>query len=109
MDKGLKLITEKTIVYKTYRFNFDNSLAYIEKKANNRVQDCYFAEKEHLFPDGTLKPDGNKYFYCANSFDVKKTNKPVNCLKFEDWDNLYFISDDGRICRRDGEEIEVDF
>lgn len=106
MDKGLVLVTERTTVYRVFRFNFDNEFAYIEKRANARVQDCYFAEKDQLFMDGSLKPNGIKYFHCSDPFEIKKTNKPINCLGFDDWDNLYYIGDSGEIFNKNGSVVE---
>lgn len=100
MDKGLKEIASRKITYRTFRFDFDNGLTYIEQKANARVQDCFFAEKDQLWPDGSIKDEGVKYFYCSDPEDVEKNIKPINCLTFNGFDHLYFINDQGEIVKK---------
>lgn len=97
MDRALKEIFSQTIKFTVYRFDFDNGYSYIEKKKNSRIDDCFFVEKEYLWPNGSVKPDGIKYFYSEDDEDPEKTTKPINCLTFDEFDKLYYIDDEGRI------------
>lgn len=105
MDKGLKEINRRTITYKVFRFDFDNELAYIEQRKNARLVDCYFAEKDGLWPDGSIKPGYNKYFFCSNPDNVQKIVKPIDCLNFDFFNHLYYFDDNGKIFRVDGKEM----
>ncbi len=88
------------------RHDFDNEFAYIEVWGNNILKDCYFAEKENLFMDGSLKPDSRKYFYSPLSGDeIEKEIKPIKLDKFAWFDRLFFFNEDGEIERITGESI----
>lgn len=93
----VKTIVKKNIILETKRHDFDNEFAYIEQWANSILKDCYLAEKEFLFQDGTLKSGGRKYFYSRNSDSPEKNIKQINFDNFDDFDNLYFINQDGEI------------
>ena len=70
-------------------------------------------EKEFLFPDGSVKNKGKKYFYSPFSgLEIEKEIKSINYLKFAWFDKLYFFNSDGEIIRIDGtpaEEVIYDF
>ena len=93
----MKTIVKKTIVLETKRYDFENEFAYIEIWQNNQLKDCYFAEKEFLFPDGTIKSGGKKYFFCNSPDDVEKKIKPLNYANFQWFDHLYFLDESGEI------------
>lgn len=93
----MKTIVKKTIVLETKRYDFDNEFAYIEVWHNNKLKDCYFAEKEFLFPDGSIKSGGKKYFFCNTPDDVEKRIKPINYEGFKWFDLLYFLDESGEI------------
>lgn len=106
----MRTIVEKTITQKTLRHDFDNEFAYIEHWNNNHLRDNYFALKEELFPDGSLKPKARKFFYSPFYGDeIEKEIKPVKWDKFNWFDKLYYFDEEGEITRIDGvraEEIE---
>lgn len=86
----------------TKRHDFDNELAYIEIWCNTVLKDCFFAEKECLFADGSLKAGAKKYFYSPPSYgDVEKEIKPIKYGIFggEDFENLYYIDEDGEVIK----------
>ena len=56
----MKTIVRKTLTTETRRHDFDNEFAYVEVWLNSCLKDCYFAEKEFLYPDGTIKNGGIK-------------------------------------------------
>lgn len=109
----MKTILKKTINLETKRHDFDNEFAYIEVWSNSHLKDCYFAQKDFLFPDGTLKYGGIKYFYSKyTGEDVEKELKPLNYDVFDSFDKLFFCDEDGEIVRIDNtkaEEIESEF
>jgi hypothetical protein len=95
----VKTIVKKTINLETKRHDFDNEFAYIEQWTNTVLKDCYFAEKEFLFLDGTIKSEGKKYFYSPFIGDqIEKQIKSINLEKFNWFDKLYYIDNDGDIC-----------
>ena len=100
----MKTILKKTVSLETKRHDFDNEFAYIEKWRNTILTDCYFAEKQYLFPDGSVKAEGRKYFYSPmHGDDVEKVVKKVNLNKFKWFDRLYYINEEGDISRIDDE------
>tara|TARA_R110002020_G_scaffold292709_2_gene508093 strand:- start:1002 stop:1325 length:324 start_codon:yes stop_codon:yes gene_type:complete len=99
----VKTILKKTVSLETKRHDFDNEFAYIEQWRNTILTDCYFVEKEYLFPDGSLKAGGTKYFYSSLHGDaVEKTLKRVDLNKFKWFDRLYYIDEEGIICPIEG-------
>lgn len=99
MDEGLKVVNCRKITYKTLRFDFDNGFSYIEKRANARLVDCYFAETRDLYPDGSVKDGEPHYFYSFDSSSPEKEVKSINCLTFDGFDRLYYIDDDGNVVK----------
>jgi hypothetical protein len=93
----MKTVLKKTIKLETKRHNFDNEFAYIELWCNNKLKDCYFAEKEFLYPDGTIKSGGKRFFYCPSEYDIDKKIKKVNYEKFSDFHKLYYYDQSGEI------------
>ena len=99
----MKTIVKQTITLETKRFDFDNEFAYIEIWSNAHLKDNYFAEKDALYPDGTIRQGGKKYFYSEFSGeDVEKKIKPINVLTFKAFDKLFYYDQDGSIYRIDG-------
>jgi hypothetical protein len=106
----MKTIVKKTITLETKKYDFDNEFAYIEQWSNSHLKDCYFAEKEFLFPDGSVKNEGKKYFYSPLSgSEIEKEIEAVDCLKFKWFDKLYFYNSEGEIIRIDGKPAEEVF
>lgn len=99
MDAGLKVVSARKVEYRTYQFDFDNGFSYVEKRANARVTDCYFAETDYLYPDGSVKKDGRHYFHCFDTAEPEKEVRAINCLNFDDFDKLFFINDFGEVER----------
>lgn len=95
----MKTIVKKTITLETRRHDFDNQFAYVEIWSNTVLKDCYFAEKEFLFKDGSLKSGGIKYFYSASSEDPEKSIKPIQFQQFKAFNHLYYINEDGEVER----------
>ena len=93
----MKTIVRKTLVTETRRHDFDNEFAYIEVWNNTSLKDCYFAEKEFLYPDGTIKSGGIKYFLCNLDYDLEKRIKPVRYKNFSAFEKLYFYDHNGNI------------
>ena len=93
----MKTIVRKTLTTETRRHDFDNEFAYVEVWFNSRLKDCYFVEKEFLYPDGTIKNGGIKYFFCSNPIDVEKKIKKINYKDFSSFDRLYFYDQNGNI------------
>jgi hypothetical protein len=95
----VKTIVKKVIRLETKRHDFDNDFAYIEVWRNNTLTDCYFAEKQYLWPDGSLKRGGLKYFYSNfEALDAEKEIKPLNYKQFEMFNSLFYVDGDGSIC-----------
>ena len=109
----MRTIVKKTITLETKRHDFDNEFAYIEVWSNANLKDCYFAMKDFLFPDGSIKKNGKKYFYSKyTGEDVEKEIKSIDCSSFKAFDKLYFYDEDGNVVRRDGilaSELEPEF
>jgi hypothetical protein len=93
-DKKKQLVLDKTIRYKTFVYDFENGWVYVEKWVNNSVKETFFAEKTKVFPDGTLKLSGRKYFFSLPGEPVTrpKTMK-IQCDKFKDFDFLYCVDE----------------
>ncbi len=101
----MKTIVKNVIKLETKRHDFDNDFAYIEVWRNAALTDCFFAEKQFLWPDGSLKRGGTKYFYSPlHGNDVEKEIKQVNLKKFNWFDRLYYFDEEGEI-----QKIESDF
>ena len=106
----MKTIVKKKVTLETKRHDFDNEFAYIEQWRNSILTDCYFVEKQFLWPDGSVKQGGIKYFYSPlHGDEVDKKIKPLNYNKFKWFDRLYFINQQGEIERIiSGEQSPVD-
>jgi hypothetical protein len=103
----MKTVLKKTSILETKRHDFDNEFAYIEVWNNNSLKDNYFAVKEDLFLDGSLKPKAKKYFYSPFYGDeIEKEIKPIRLEKFNWFDKLYYFDEDGEIHRIDGVKAE---
>jgi|TARA_R100001082_G_scaffold54453_1_gene29795 hypothetical protein len=103
----VKTIVKKVIRLETKRHDFDNDFAYIEVWRNNTLTDCYLAEKQYLWPDGSLKKGGIKYFYASVDYsDPEKEIKPLNCSQFDRFDCLFYLDGDGSICQIDSESVD---
>ena len=89
----MKTVLKKTITLETKRHDFPNEFAYIEQWSNKTLKDCFFAEKEFLFADGTLKNGGRKYFYSYDKENPEKTIEPIVCENFTDFDQLCFLNE----------------
>jgi len=93
----VKTIVKKEIKIETKRHDFDNEFAYIETWHNTQLKDCYFAEKEFLWPDGTIKSGGKKYFFGNNPEHPEKEIKCINYHSFNHFDHLYFFEENGEV------------
>jgi hypothetical protein len=103
----MKTIVKKTIILETKKYDFENEFAYIEQWSNAHLKDCYFAEKEFLFPDGSLKNNGKKYFYSPYSgLEIEKEIKAINPLNFKWFDKLYYFDENGDVLRIDDVKAE---
>ena len=106
----MKTIVKKSIKLETKRHDFDNDFAYIEVWRNNSLTDCYFAEKQYLWPDGSLKLGGIKYFYSSlRREEIEKEIKTLNYKMFKLFDCLYYFNEDGDICQIESERKEPSF
>ena len=103
----MKTIVKKVIRLETKRHDFDNDFAYIEVWRNNTLTDCYFAEKQYLWPDGSLKRGGLKYFYSPpSSADIEKEIKPLNFSEFSCFNRLFYLHGDGSILPIDSDIVD---
>lgn len=109
----MRTIVKKTIHLETKRHDFENELAYLEVWSNAHLKDCYFAEKDFLFPDGTIKNGGKKYFYSKyTGEDVEKEIKPLIPETFGAFEKLYYYDENGNAVRVDGvlaSDLESEF
>ncbi len=99
----MKTIVKKVVKLETKRHDFDNDFAYIEVWTNNNLKDCYFAEKQYLWPDGSLKRGGIKYFYSFDNENTEKEIKPLNYNHFNLFDHLFYLDGDGVIAQIDSD------
>ena len=99
----MKTIVKKVIKLESKRHDFDNDFAYIEVWQNNNLKDCYFVEKQYLWPDGSLKHGGVKYFYSSEKKVTEKEIKPLNFNHFNQFDRLFYLDGDGIIAQIDSE------
>ncbi|MDB4314454.1 hypothetical protein N9955_00335 [bacterium] len=94
----MKTIVKKTITLETKRHDFDNEFAYIEVWSNAQLKDCYFAEKESLYPDGSVKNGHKKFFFSKFSGeDAYKEVKSIDYTKFKSFEKLYYYDEEGDI------------
>ncbi len=93
----MKTIVKKELKIETKRHDFDNEFAYLETWHNNQLKDCYFVEKEFLWPDGNIKSGGKKYFFCNNPDLPEKEIKCINYNSFNHFDHLSFFDENGQI------------
>ena len=103
----MKTIVKKVVRLETKRHDFDNEFAYIEVWRNSTLKDCYFAEKQYLWPDGSLKKEGIKYFYSPLRGDeIEKKIEPLSYLKFEWFNRLFYLDGSGDVCQIDSDIVE---
>ena len=103
----MKTIVKKVVILETKRHDFDNDFAYVEVWRNNTLKDCYFAEKQYLWPDGSLKQGGVKYFHSPlHGEEIEKETKPLNYLAFNWFDRLFYLNEDGEIHQIDCDQNE---
>ena len=94
----MKTIVKKVVKLETKRHDFDNDFAYIEVWRNNTLKDCYFAEKQYLWPDGSVKRGGVKYFHSPlHGDEIEKEIKPINYDKFNWFNRLFYLDGDGTV------------
>ena len=99
----MKTIVKKTIIQEIKRHDFDNEFAYLEVWQNNTLKDCYLAEKDSLYLDGSIKKEGKKYFYSPFSgLEIDKEITPLKIAKFKWFDKLYYFDEDGEIFNING-------
>ncbi len=106
----MRTIFKKVINLETKRHDFDNDFAYVEIWKNQVLKDCYFAEKQYLWPDGSLKKGAIKYFYSPlYGDDIEKEIKSLKYKDFNYFNNLYYINKDGVICQIESEQTKSFF
>lgn len=103
----MKTIVKKVIRLETKRHDFDNDFAYIEIWRNNTLTDCYFAEKQYLWPDGSVKRGGLKYFHSSLDDEIEKEIKPINFDNFNLFNNLFYLDGDGNVHRIDCDNSSI--
>lgn len=101
----MKLILDKTIRIHNYIHDFENGWVYVLKMENSRAVDHFFADRSKVYPDGTLKKGGQKWFFSPPGFDVCKGIDPIQPDRFNDFDHLYMINEFGEIVNVDGEVV----
>tara|TARA_R110002167_G_C12182096_1_gene604695 strand:- start:108 stop:452 length:345 start_codon:yes stop_codon:yes gene_type:complete len=104
----VKTIVKKVVKLETKRHDFDNDFAYIEVWRNNALTDCYFVEKQYLWPDGSIKLGGVKYFHSAlHGNEIEKEIKPINLEKFHWFNRLFYLDGDGTVHQIDSDDAET--
>ena len=104
----MKTIVKKVVRLETKRHDFDNEFAYIEVWRNSTLKDCYFAEKQYLWPDGSLKKEGIKYFHSPlHGDEIEKEIKPINYNKFNWFNRLFFLDGDGSVHQIDCDNADI--
>ena len=104
----MKTIVKKVVKLETKRHDFDNDFAYIEVWRNNTLTDCYFAEKQYLWPDGSVKRGGVKYFHSAlHGDEIEKEIKPINLEKFNWFNRLFYLDGDGNVQQIDCDNTAI--
>jgi len=93
----VKTIVKKKLEIETKRHDFDNEFAYIETWHNTQLKDCFFAEKQFLWPDGSLKAGGKKYFLGRNPDWPEKEIQCINYNNFDHFDHLYHLGENGEV------------
>ncbi len=93
----MKTIVKKKLEIETKRHDFDNEFAYIETWHNTQLKDCFFAEKQFLWPDGSLKAGGKKYFLGRVPDSPEREIKCINYNNFNHFDHLYFFGENGEV------------
>ena len=93
----MKTIVKKKLEIETKRHDFNNEFAYIETWHNTHLKDCFFAEKRFLWPDGSIKGGGKKYFLGRSLDSPEKEIKCINYNNFDHFDHLYFFGENGEI------------
>ena len=93
----MKVVSKNSILIKRKRHDFDNEFSYVEVWSNSKLKDYFFAEREFLYPDGTIKSGGRKYFYCPRGCEIEKTTQKINCDSFSDFDRLFFYNESGEV------------
>lgn len=90
----MQLVLDKTIRYKTYIHDFENGWVYVERHINTSIKETFFAEKSKVFPDGTLKLSGRKFFFSMPGQPVSRPKSmKIKCEKFKDFDHLYCVDE----------------
>jgi hypothetical protein len=101
---------KKNISIDIRRHDFENEFAYLEVYVNGKLKDCFFAEKEFLFMDGTLKKGGRKYFFCPLSGrSVEKELAQINCASFQSFENLFYVGEGGEIRKINGDLVNNNY
>jgi hypothetical protein len=93
----MKTIVRKIIGIIIRRHDFDNEFSYLEIYYNGRLKDAFFAEKQFLLENGSLKNGVTKYFFCENERNPEKNINKIDPLTFADFDALFYIDYDGFI------------
>ena len=105
----MKTIVKKVVNLETKRHDFDNDFAYIEIWRNSTLKDCYFAEKQYIWPDGSLKKGGIKYFYSPlHGTEIEKEIKPLNYENFKWFNRLFYVNEDGEVVQIDCEQSDME-
>ena len=103
----MKTIVKKVVRLETKRHDFDNEFSYIEVWRNSTLKDCYFAEKQYLWPDGSLKKGGIKYFYSPlHGDEIEKEIKPLSYLHFNWFNRLFYLDGSGSVCQINADIVE---
>lgn len=93
----MKTIYKKLTATQIKKYDFDNEFCYLEKRCNSVLTDCYFAEKEFLNADGSIKNGGRKYFYCEDQVNLTKEVVSLDYENFLSFDSLYYFNENGVI------------
>ena len=104
----MKTILKKTILLETKKFDFENEFSYLEQWSNGTIVNCFFAEKEYLYPDGTIKNGGKKYFFSKDKGE--DICKKIKCLDYEiftSFDKLFYTDEDGEIFNINGSKVKA--
>lgn len=93
----MKTIYKKLTATQIKKHDFENEFSYLEKRCNSILVDNYFAEKEFLNPNGSIKEGGRKYFYCEDQANLIKEVVSLDYENFSSFDCLYYFNENGVI------------
>ena len=101
----MRTVSKRTITFEVKRHDFENEFAYVEVWRNSSLTDCFFAYKEDINPDGSLKGERAKFFFSKDGRE--KYVSPIDFVNFESFNMLCSLDVNGEIIL--GESFPKDY